>query len=85
MGTTNRFYVDLISLHEEVTGSCTLNVFKFPDGTTYKVLVDCGLFQEEPYYCFNKSFPFKAENIDAVFVTHAHVDHIGRLPLLVQS
>lgn len=52
-----------------------------------KILVDCGLFQgfnfaenanEEP-------FPYKPEEIDFLFVTHAHMDHIGRIPKLVHD
>ena len=85
MGKTNRFYVDQMVLHEEVTGSCILNNIVFPDGTTKKVLIDCGLFQEIDYSEYNKSLPFKVSNIDYVIVTHNHVDHTGRLPFLVRQ
>jgi len=85
MGNANRFYVDVKALHKEVTGSCILNIIKFPDGSTKKVLVDCGLFQETEFSEYNKSFPFNAEDIDYVIITHNHVDHIGRLPLLVKN
>lgn len=85
MGNTNRFYVDVMALHKEVTGSCILNIIKFPDGSTKEVLVDCGLFQEMDYSELNKNLPFKASDIDYVIVTHNHVDHTGRLPLLVEN
>lgn len=85
MGNAIRFYVDVMALHKEVTGSCILNTIKFPDGSTKKVLVDCGLFQELEYSAHNQSLPFCAENIDYVIVTHNHVDHTGRLPLLVKN
>ncbi|MCS7200575.1 MAG: MBL fold metallo-hydrolase [Patescibacteria group bacterium] len=50
-----------------------------------KILVDCGLFQEENV-CDRENltpFPFKAKEISSVFITHAHLDHIGRLPKLI--
>lgn len=49
-----------------------------------KILIDCGLFQGSSF-CENlnfEKFPYKPEEIDAVFVTHAHIDHTGRLPKL---
>ncbi len=67
---------------QEVTGSC----FLLDDGET-KILVDCGLFQGSKT-CDEKSyapFPFQASEIRAVFVTHAHLDHVGRIPKLVQE
>lgn len=85
MGNSSRFYVDIMALHNEVTGSCMLNVIKFPDGTTKRLLVDCGLYQEVEYSELNTRFPFDAENIDYVVITHNHVDHTGRLPFLVKS
>jgi len=53
----------------------------------FKVLVDCGLFQgsrvsEEKN---GQPFPYKPSSIDAVLVTHAHLDHIGRIPKLVKD
>lgn len=50
----------------------------------YRILLDCGLYQgsNEKMANFNKSFPFKAETIDAVVLSHGHIDHAGRLPLL---
>lgn len=52
-----------------------------------KVLIDCGLFQgapelEEQNY---KSFAFDPRQIEVVVVSHAHLDHIGRLPQLVEG
>jgi len=52
-----------------------------------KILIDCGLhqggsFSEDQNF---QPFSFKPEEISAVFVTHAHIDHIGRLPQLVKA
>lgn len=52
-----------------------------------KILIDCGLFQGSSY-CENlnfEPFPYNPSEISAVFVTHAHVDHIGRLPKLYKA
>lgn len=84
-GNKSNFYVDIMAYHPEVTGSLNFLVIKFPDGITTKFIVDCGLFHEKEYLQYNKQFPFNAETIDFVLVTHNHIDHIGRLPLLVKS
>jgi len=54
------------------------------------ILLDCGLFQEEGYperevERRNRFLPFPAREIDYVLISHAHSDHIGRLPLLVRK
>lgn len=85
MAEKHKFHVDVSSIHKEVTGSCILNTIKFPDGSTKKVVVDCGMFQEKEYAELNKSFPFIPADVDHVVVTHNHMDHIGRLPLLVKQ
>jgi len=65
----------------EVTGSCYL----ISVGEN-KLLVECGLVQgsREHERHNNDEFPFSAKDIDAVVLTHAHIDHSGRLPLLVK-
>jgi metallo-beta-lactamase family protein len=65
-----------------VTGSCYL----LEEGKG-KIIIDCGLnqgdrFSEEENY---EPFGFKPSEIDAVFITHSHIDHIGRLPKLVKE
>ena len=66
----------------EVTGSCHLiTVGK------HKILLDCGLIQgrakdEERN---RVAFPFDPASIDVVVLSHAHIDHSGRLPLLVKA
>jgi metallo-beta-lactamase family protein len=66
----------------EVTGSCHLLEV---DGT--KILLDCGLYQggKERHERNREPFPFAADQIDCVVLSHAHIDHSGRLPLLVKA
>lgn len=85
MGTKLRTYVDVMDLHNEVTGSCHFLVIKFPNNETGRIAVDCGLFQEKENDQYNKGFPFDANKLDCVLVTHNHVDHTGRIPLLVKQ
>ena len=62
-----------------VTGSChCLEV----NGT--KLLIDCGLQQGRDEHNDN-ALPFSPNEIDHVIVTHAHIDHSGRVPLLVKE
>ncbi len=66
----------------EVTGSCHL-----VETGTEKILVDCGMFQggEEREKKNSDPFPFKASELDAVVLTHAHLDHTGRVPKLIRE
>jgi len=52
-----------------------------------KILVDCGLIQGERLAQEENSLPFSYDlsAIDALFVTHAHLDHVGRIPKLVKE
>ena len=63
----------------EVTGSCHILTVR---GRT--LLLDCGLIQggDQPDIRNRQPFPFDAATIDAVVLSHAHIDHCGRLPLL---
>ncbi len=52
-----------------------------------KLLLECGLFQgrRKETYDRNRQFPFKPDEIDAVILSHAHIDHSGNLPHLVKK
>jgi metallo-beta-lactamase family protein len=67
---------------KEVTGSCLMI-----EAAGAKVLVDCGLFQGngDTHERNAAPFPFKPRELDAVILTHAHIDHIGRFPKLVKE
>ncbi|MDD5251898.1 MAG: MBL fold metallo-hydrolase [Patescibacteria group bacterium] len=66
----------------EVTGSCTLI-----ETGNVRVLVDCGFFQGASLAHARNAepFAFDPKTLDAVILTHAHIDHIGRFPMLVKQ
>jgi len=51
------------------------------------LLLDCGLYQGQRKIAFerNRNLPFEAASIDAVILSHAHIDHSGNLPTLVKQ
>ena len=71
--------VQFIGATHEVTGSCTLLEV---NGRYY--LVDCGMEQGEDIFQ-NVPLPVPANAIEAVFLTHAHIDHSGMLPKLCKD
>ncbi|MBR4667542.1 MAG: MBL fold metallo-hydrolase [Butyrivibrio sp.] len=65
-----------IGADHEVTGSC-----HYIEACDKKILIDYGMEQGKDYF-ENEPLPVSAPEIDYVFLTHAHVDHSGNLPLL---
>ena len=68
---------------QTVTGSCHL--LTLDNG--YNVLLDCGMYQgyEDNLDDFNTQWLFEPDKIDLLIVSHAHIDHIGRIPKLVKD
>ena len=63
----------------EVTGSCFLL-----EAAGKRILIDCGMEQGPDIY-ENAELPVKPADIDMVLLTHAHMDHSGKLPLLYKN
>lgn len=68
--------LEFIGAAHEVTGSCHYLSFEGKH-----ILVDCGMEQGPDLYV-NQEIPVNASAVDYVFITHAHIDHSGLLPLL---
>ena len=83
--TNDGFYVDISSSSSEVTGSCIHVTVKYPNNKFEHFIVDCGMFQELSYQDLNPEMLFNPQNVDFALITHNHIDHIGRLPLLVKN
>lgn len=67
---------------QAVTGSMHL-----VEANGHRVLLDCGMVQgrRQESRKLNSEFPFDVKTIDAVVLSHAHLDHTGRLPVLVKK
>jgi len=71
--------IEFAGAAREVTGSCHI-----VRANGHTILLDCGLFQgkRQDADAKNRTLPFPIEEIDAVVLSHAHLDHAGRLPFL---
>ena len=67
---------------QEVTGS--MHLIEVND---QRILLDTGMFQghRDDTYQRNLNFPFDPKTIDAVVLSHAHIDHSGNIPNLVKQ
>jgi len=65
---------------QTVTGSCHLVEYR-----DYRLLLDCGAYQGAAEDRNEEPFGFDPKSVHAVLISHAHHDHIGRLPLLIRQ
>ena len=74
--------ISFLGAARTVTGSMHL-----VEANGYKILLDCGLYQgrRKESYTRNRTFPFIPQDLDAVILSHAHIDHSGNLPNLVKQ
>ena len=63
-----------------VTGSCHLL-----EHEGFRLLLDCGLYQGEPRADNRKPLGFDPRTVNALVLSHAHLDHTGRIPLLYRE
>ncbi len=68
-----------------VTGSCHLIQSRHGAVDNVNILVDCGSAQGDDPELPLVEFPVPPEDIDYLFLTHAHIDHIGRVPELIEA
>ncbi|MFQ5744032.1 MAG: MBL fold metallo-hydrolase RNA specificity domain-containing protein [Acidobacteriota bacterium] len=75
-------YLSFHGAAREVTGSCHLL-----EANGSQILLDCGLYQggKERHSRNREPFSFSPKALDHVILSHAHIDHCGRLPLLLQA
>ena len=81
-------YIQFLGAAGTVTGSKHLINTASPSGKDgFQVLIDCGLFQGQKEWRERnwQDMPVPAREIDAVILTHAHLDHSGWIPRLVQE
>ena len=78
---TTQMELEFYGATGEVTGSCHILHIG-----GRQVLLECGLVQggRQQQARNREDFPFDPRKVDAVVLSHAHIDHSGRLPLLVQ-
>lgn len=75
--------IEFLGAAGTVTGS--MHLITTDDGS--RILLDCGLYQgrREEAYQINRNLPVSPAELDAVILSHAHIDHSGNLPSLVKG
>lgn len=80
-GTRIQIKISFLGAVQNVTGSAYLL-----EANGFRLLVDCGIYQEREFRARNwDPFPVAPHTIDAVLLSHAHLDHCGLLPKLVRE
>lgn len=74
---------ELIHLGGEITVTGSSHLMMLPDGVT--IMVDCGSAMGDDRTVPLAEMPVKASSIDYLLITHAHIDHIGRIPELIEA
>lgn len=69
-----------LGAEHSVTGSCLLL-----QASGLNIMVDCGIAQGKDRLVPIENWPVKPQEVDFLFLTHAHIDHIGRVPELIQK
>src|SRR4030042_2875456 len=73
--------ITFLGAAQNVTGSRYL-----VEVNSARFLIDCGLYQERQYLGRNwEPFPIPPQRLDAILLTHAHLDHCGLVPKLVRE
>lgn len=78
-------YVDIRGYNEGVTGSSIRNTVHFSYGEVFRFLVDFGMYQGEGHKGIEYNDCVSPSKINAILLTHTHLDHDGALPLFVRQ
>lgn len=80
-------YIQFLGAAGTVTGSKHLINTSSDSGSGFQILIDCGMFQGQKEWRERnwQDTPIPAREIDAVVLTHAHLDHCGWIPRLVKA
>ena len=78
-------YVDIRGYNTGVTGSAIRNTVHFSNGEKYRFLVDYGMYQGEGYKGIVYNDSVNPKKINAVLLTHTHLDHDGALPIFMKK
>ncbi|PKG38006.1 MBL fold metallo-hydrolase [Psychromonas sp. Urea-02u-13] len=74
-------FIQSFGAAETVTGSC--HFLQLKNGPN--ILIDCGYFQGDNEQKTSLAFDFNPKDVDIILLTHAHLDHVGRVPKLVKE
>ncbi|MCH8518160.1 MBL fold metallo-hydrolase [Candidatus Gracilibacteria bacterium] len=78
--------IESVEQQTSITGSCTLVEIKDTQGKTIKIVIDAGMHQGGKHdSTLNQNLDPRILEADYIIVTHAHIDHIGRLPQIVSQ
>ena len=78
-------YVDIRGYHKGVTGSCIRNTVHFSTGEKFRFLVDYGMYQGEGHKGLEYNDSVNPKKINAILLTHTHLDHDGALPIFIRK
>jgi len=84
MQNKNQLQIRFLGALDYVTGSSTLIEYKSQD-KILRYLIDLGMSQNDPILTSDEDIINISKTLNGVFITHAHIDHIGRLPLILEN